>query len=230
MKTLGLIGGTTWVSTLEYYRLINQEINKRLGGLNSAKILLYSRNMEESKPPTDPAEWGITLDLLSDIAGRLETAGADCLLLCANTPHLIADMLQQRIHIPLIHIAEATAKEILKRRINKVGLLGTKITMEQPFYKDRLARHGITTLIPEESERDFIHTTIFAELGKEIFKEETKKRYLNIIRKLTTQGADGIIFGCTEIPLLLNQSDCSVPVFDTLEIHAKAAVEFALSD
>jgi aspartate racemase len=230
MKTIGMIGGTSWVSTVEYYRVINREINKRLGGTNSAKILMYSLNQEEFKPPLDPNEWGKVAGFLTGIANRLENAGADCLLLCANTPHMAADMVQQNIHIPLIHIAEVTAKEIQKQKINKVGLLGTKITMEQSFYKDRLAKFGITTLIPDENDRDFIHTTIFAELGKEIFKPETKKRYLSIIDSLTDQGAGGIIFGCTEIPLLLKQSDCSVPVFDTTTIHAMAAVEFALSE
>ncbi len=230
MKTIGMIGGTTWVSTVEYYRVINREINKRLGGASSAKILMYSLNQEEFKPPLDPNEWGKVAGFLTGIAKRLENAGADCLLLCANTPHMAADMVQQNIHIPLIHIAEVTAQEIQKQKINKVGLLGTKITMEQPFYKDRLAKFGITTLIPDENDRDFIHTTIFAELGKEIFKPETKKRYLDIIDRLTGQGAGGIIFGCTEIPLLLKQSDCSVPVFDTTTIHAMAAVEFALGE
>lgn len=230
MKTLGLIGGTSWVSTVEYYRIINQQVNHRLGGLNSAKILLYSLNMEEFKPPTDPNEWGRVADFLIAIAKRLENAGAECLILCANTPHMAADTVQQNIGIPLIHIAEATAKEIQKKKIDRIGLLGTKVTMEQPFYRDRLAKFGIATSTPGESERDFIHTTIFAELGKEIFRPETKKRYLDIIDRLTDQGAKGIIFGCTEIPLLLKQSDCSVSVFDTTEIHAMAAVEFALSD
>ncbi|MFZ1081219.1 MAG: aspartate/glutamate racemase family protein [Candidatus Kryptoniota bacterium] len=230
MKTIGLIGGTTWVSTVEYYKVINREINKRLGGANSAKILLYSVNQEEFKPPLDPHEWAKVADFFIGIARRLENAGADCLLLCANTPHMAADMVQKNIRIPLIHIAEVTGREVQKQRITKVGLLGTKITMEQPFYRDRLTKFGITTLIPGENDRDFIHTTIFAELGKEIFKPGTKKRYLDIVDRLTDQGANGIIFGCTEIPLLLKQSDCSVPVFDTTTIHSMAAVDFALSE
>lgn len=229
MKTIGMIGGTTWVSTVEYYKIINQEINRRLGKSNSAKIFLYSLNMEEFKPPLDPNEWGNTVDFLTAVAKRLESVGADCLLLCANTLHMAADMVQKNIQIPIIHIAEVTAKEIEKKEISKVGLLGTKITMEQPFYKNKLAKFGIETLIPDESDRNFIHATIFEELGKEIFKNETKKKYLGIIEKLIVQGAKGIIFGCTEIPLLLKQSDCEVPVFDTMTIHAMAAVEFALS-
>ncbi len=230
MKTIGMIGGTTWVSTIEYYRIINREINKRLGKLNSANILLYSRNMEEFKPPPDPSEWGKVADVLTGIAQRLENGGADCLLLCANTPHMAADMIQKNIRIPLIHIVEVTAKEIQKQGIYKVGLLGTKITMELPFYRDKLAKFGIETLIPDDIDRDFVHATIFSELGKEIFKAETKRKYLDIIRKLIAQGAEGIILGCTEIPLLLKQSDCTVPIFDTMTIHAMAAVDFALSE
>ena len=230
MKTIGMIGGTTWVSTTEYYRIINRETNRRLGRANSAKIILYSVNQEEFNPAKNHNESGKVADFLIGIARKLENAGADCLLLCANTPHTAADTVQANIRIPLIHIAEVTAKEIRKQNINRVGLLGTKVTMEQLFYKGRLANYGIDTLIPDEEERDFIHTTIFTELGKEIFKEETKKKYLDIIKKLNRKEAGGIVFACTEIPLLLKQSDCSVPVFDTMTIHAMAAVDFALSN
>jgi aspartate racemase len=230
MKTLGLIGGTGWVSTVEYYRIINQQVNKRLGGLSSAKILLYSVNQQEFKPATQPAELNEFAEFLTEIAKRLETAGADCLLLCANTPHMAADILQQNIGIPLIHIAEATAKAIVKQGLKKVGLLGTKMTMEQAFYKDRLAKFGITSIIPEEAQREYIHRTIMTELEKAILKEETRKKYLEIIDSLVQKGAEGVILGCTEIPLLIKQSDCKIPVFDTTEIHAMAAVEFALSD
>ena len=228
MKTLGLIGGTSWVSTLDYYRIINQQTNERLGGLNSAKIFLYSLNFEEFKPPADPNQWGPIADALSSIAQRLEKAGADCIVICANTPHLVADVIQGNIHIPLIHIAEVTAKEIKKQGIQTVGLLGTKFTMEQNFFKDRLSRQLIKPLIPEADEREFIHYSIFNELGKGIFSPETKAKYISIIDKLIEQGAEGIIFGCTEIPMLIKPEDCSVPVFDTTLIHAKAAVEFAL--
>ena len=230
MKTLGLIGGTGWVSTVEYYRIINQQINERLGGLSSAKMLLYSVNQQEFRPATDEAGLGEFADYLTGIAKRLETAGAECLLLCANTPHMAADLVQKKIRIPLIHIAEVTAKAIVKRNMKKVGLLGTKFTMEQPFYKDRLAKFGIATLVPEESEREYIHRTIMTELEKAILKDETRKRYLEIIDSLVKRGAEGVILGCTEIPLLIKQSDCAIPVFDTTELHAMAAVEFALSD
>ncbi|MEP6513580.1 MAG: aspartate/glutamate racemase family protein [Parafilimonas sp.] len=230
MKTLGLIGGTTWLSTVEYYKLINQQINERLGGLHSAKMFLYSLNFEEFKPSADPEKWQQITKTLSDIAKRLEAAGAECIVMCANTPHLVADTVQQSIHIPLIHIAEVTAKEVRKQLIKKVGLLGTKFTMEHNFFKDRLTQQQIETVIPDIDDREFIHDSILNELGKEIFSEDTKKKYLVIIDKLIKQGAQGIIFGCTEIPMLIKQSDCNVPVFDTTAIHASAAVDFALDN
>jgi aspartate racemase len=230
MKTLGLIGGTTWLSTVEYYRMINQQVNERLGGLHSARLILYSVNFEEFQPPTDPKAWGPITENLTSIAQRLERAGADCLVLCANTPHIAADTIQGKIRIPLIHIAEATAREIAGRKLKTVGLLGTRITMEQAFYRDKLSKAGIACIIPGDNERNFIHATIFDELGKEIFKPETKKHYLDIIDDLTRKGAEGIIFGCTEIPLLIKQKDCIIPVFDTTIIHATAAVDFALAD
>lgn len=230
MKTLGLIGGTGWVSTVEYYRIINQQINKRLGGLNSAKMLLYSVNQQEFRPATDQAGLDAFANYLTGIAKRLETAGAECLVLCANTPHMAADLVQKNIGIPLIHIAEVTAKAILKQNMKKVGLLGTKMTMEQTFYRDRLGKFGISTLVPEEAQREYIHRTIMTELELAVLKDETRKKYLEIIDTLVRKGAEGIILGCTEIPLLIKQSDCSVPVFDTTTLHAMAAVEFALSD
>ena len=228
MRTIGLIGGTSWVSTVEYYRVINQQVNRKLGGLNSAKILLCSINQEEHKPPSDPEGWERTLAFLTDVSNRLVAAGAECILLCANTPHMIADSLQEKISVPLIHIAEATAREIIKRKLKTVALLGAKVTMEQSFYKDRLAKFGIASLVPEKDEREFINRTIFAELDKEIFTPETKKRYIEIIERLKREGAEGVVFGCTEIPLLLKQSDCSIPAFDTTTIHAMAAADFAL--
>ncbi len=230
MKTLGLIGGTSWLSTIDYYRIINQSVNERLGGLNSAKIFLYSLNLEELKPPADPAQWGPAADFLSGITKKLETAGADCIVLCANAPHFVADIIQQHIGIPLIHIAEATAKEIKKHGLKKVALLGTKTTMEQGFFRDKLSQQQIETIIPGNDAREFIHHSIFNELGRGIFSAETKKRYIRIINELSENGAEGIILGCTEIPLLLKQEDSPIPVFDTTLIHAKAAAGFALED
>jgi aspartate racemase len=227
MKTIGLIGGTSWVSTTEYYRLINQTISARLGGMNSAKLLLYSVNHEEFKalPSTN---WDKVAIQLSAIGKTLEEAGADCLLLCANTMHRVAEKLQENIKIPLIHIAVETAKEIKIHHITRVGLLGTRVTMEQAFFKEILSAHGMVTFIPEDNDRDFIESTIFTELSKGIFRKETKEKYIALIHRLIRQGAEGIILGCTEIPLLLKQEDCPVPVFDTTAIHSKAAVEFSL--
>ena len=230
MKTLGLIGGTSWVSTVEYYRIINQLTNERLGGLHSAKILLYSIDFEEFKPPADPGAWGRVADTFTEIAQKLEHAGADCLLLCANTPHMVADIVQKNIRIPLLHIAEMTAKEIARQKIGKVGLLGTKYTMEQAFFKDKLSKYNIQTVIPNDAGRDFIHSSIYTELGKGVFKDQTKKKYLEIISDLKKNGAQGVVFACTEIPLLLQQKDCDIPVFDTTAIHSRSAVDFALSD
>jgi len=229
MKTIGLIGGTTWVSTVDYYRVINQQVNKKLGGLSSAKILLYSVNFAEFNPPIDPSEWDEITQKFSDISKNIEKAGGDCLAFCANTPHIIADKIQNLLKIPIINIAEETAKEISKLNLKKVALLGTRITMEQAFYKDKLINYGITTIIPELEERKFIHSSILDEMAMEIFKEETQQKYLGIINKLISQGAEGIVLGCTEIPLIIKQKDSSVPIFDTTLIHASSIVNFALN-
>lgn len=228
MKTIGLIGGTSWISTVAYYRIINRLTNERLGGLNSAKILLYSINFEEFKPPADPNGWGPVAETLTGIARRLENAGAECLLLCANTPHMAAESIQKNIHIPLLHIAEVTAKDVERQKLTTVGLLGTKFTMELPFFKNKLSQYNIQTIIPNDPDKEFIHTSIYAELGKGIFTVAAKTRYLQIIEDLKVRGAQGIIFGCTEIPMLLNQRDCDIPVFDTTAIHSRSAVDFAL--
>lgn len=229
MKTLGLIGGISWFSTSVYYRTINQLTNERLGGSHSAKLLLYSVDFNEYKTLQETGNWTEVENRLSDIAMRLENAGAECIVICSNTPHLVADKVQKKIKIPLLHIAEETAKEIVKQKINKVALLGTKFTMENTFFKERLSKYGIQVIIPDNSDRDFIHASIINELTKGIFKGETKKKYVNIIEKLQKDGAQGVIFGCTEISLLIKKTDCAITVFDTTEIHSKAAVEFALS-
>jgi aspartate racemase len=228
MQTIGLIGGTSWVSTVEYYRLINQMVNDRLGGLHSAKILLYSVNHEEFKADS-ATDWEDVGQKLSAIAYTLQGAGADCILICANTMHMVADAICNAIRIPLIHIAEETAKSIKRQSLTKIGLLGTRTTMEHPFFKERLFREGIETMIPDEKDREYIQSSIFLELGKAIFSRETKERYIDIINKLIDRGAEGIILGCTEIPLLIKQEDCLVPTFDTMTIHAQAAVEFILT-
>jgi len=228
MKTLGLIGGTTWVSTIDYYRLINQITNEKLGGLNSAKILLYSVNFEEFRPPVDPADWEQLTEKFTAIAQKLAKDGADGIVFCANTPHLIADGVRQKLGIPLIHIAEAAAEEIAARNIKKVILLGTRITMEQNFFKDKLIQKQIEVLVPGLHDREFIHNAIFEEFAKDIFTAETKKEFLRIINELIAQGGEGVILGCTEFPHLIKPEDCTVPLFDTTVLHAKAAVKFAL--
>jgi aspartate racemase len=230
MKTLGLIGGTTWVSTVDYYRLINQQVNKKLGGLSSAKIILYSVNFAEFNPPIDPKEWGEITKRFTDIATNLEKAGADCIVFCANTPHIIADKIQKMINVPIINIAEETAKVVSHHKFNKVGLLGTRITMEQSFYKDKLLKYGTSVIIPDDEERKFIHSSILDEMAKDVFADEAKKKYLKIIDELISKGAEGIVLGCTEIPILIKQDDVSIPLFDTTLIHASAIVDFALSE
>ena len=224
-----MIGGMSWHSTVEYYRLVNELTNRRVGGMHSAKVLLHSIDFEEFQPPGDAEGWKKAAAMFSSLARRLQAAGADCLLLCANTPHMVAGEIQEQIRIPLIHIAEVTAKEIGKKRLTRAALLGTKFTMERSFFTDKLREQGIEPLIPEQEDRDFIHTTIYSELGKGIFSEETKKRYLQTIEKLRVRGAQGVIFGCTEIPLLIRAEECVIPVFDTTRIHVTAAVDFALS-
>ena len=229
MKTIGLIGGLTWLSTLEYYKLLNQMVNERLGGAASAKILMYSVNFEEIKALTVADAWNSIEAIIVEIAKRLEQAGADCLLLGANTMHRIADNIQKQIHIPVIHIAEATAIIVKERQLEKVALLGTKYTMQLDFYKDKLRAQGIETIIPGIGDIDFINHAIFEEMSRNIFHPDTKERFKTIITDLVNAGAEGVILGCTEIPILIRPEDCDVPVFDTTFIHAKAAVDFALS-
>ncbi|WP_343588804.1 aspartate/glutamate racemase family protein [Flavobacterium sp.] len=229
MRKIGLIGGISWVSTSDYYTLINKGINEKLGGLNFSECLIYSFNYADIKKNNDANDWDSTFNMLLKAAEVLKSGGAEAILLCANTMHLIADRLQQAIDIPLIHIAEETAIEIQKKEIKKVGLLGTKFTMELDFFKDKLAEKGIETIIPNsEVDKDFIHYTIFEELGRGIATEETKKRYLEIANELIKNGAEGIILGCTEIPLVIKEGDLNVPIFDTTLIHTQAAINFQL--
>jgi aspartate racemase len=229
MKTLGLIGGISWVSTVDYYKLINEGINSELGGLNFCQCIIYSFNYADIKKNNDANDWDSTLQMVTAASEHLKGAGAKAIVLCANTMHLIAERLEQNTGIPVIHIATATAKAISSQKIKKVGLLGTKFTMELDFFKARLAQQSIETIIPGNDDRDFLHYTIFEELGRGILSEQTKQRYLSIIEQLIAQGAEGIILGCTEIPMLIQPDDVRVPVFDTTRIHVAAAIEFALS-
>ena len=230
MKTIGLIGGITWYSTLEYYRILNEAVNKRLGGAHSAKIILNSVDFAEIKTLTEKQDWDAIAVVMGNAAKVIETAGASCLVMGANTMHNIAEKVQAAINIPLVHIADAVANAIQEKHLTKIALLGTKYTMQMDFYKNRLSAHGIETIIPSLADIEFINNTIYTEFSKGIFLPETKERYLSIIDSLVKQGAEGAIFGCTEIPILIKQSDCSVPVFDTTYIHAMAAVDLALGD
>ncbi len=229
MKILGLIGGTTWLSTIDYYTYINTYINEKLGGFSSAELMIYSVNFDEIFKNNEKDDWDDNLRIFAEAAAKLVEAGADAIVLCANTAHILADGLAKKINVPIIHIVTATADEINKAGLKKVGLLGTSFTMERDFFKAKLAENGIEAIVPDAEDRKFIHSTIFNELGKSIFKPETKQRYISIIDKLISGGAEGIILGCTEIPLIIKQADSNVPVFDTTKIHSKAAVDFALS-
>ncbi|MGZ3752453.1 MAG: aspartate/glutamate racemase family protein [Mucilaginibacter sp.] len=228
MKILGLIGGISWVSTLDYYRAINLGINERLGDLNFAECMIYSFNYQDIKRNNDAEDWDKTLQMLTKATLGMKAAGAEAIVLCANTMHMIAERLEQNAGLPVIHIASATAEAISKAGLSKVGLLGTKFTMERPFFRDKLTERNIDLLIPGDSERDHMHYTIFEELGRNILKPETKQFYIDEINKLVERGAEGIILGCTEIPLLIGQHDVDIPLFDTTLIHSKAAVEFTL--
>jgi len=229
MKTIGLLGGTSWVSTIDYYRYINQFTNEKLGGDNFARCIIYSLNYGDIIEKNKSNDLEGLLTILTDACTKLQAGGAEAIILCANTMHRFADQLQSKIDLPFVHVAIATATEIKKQNLRKVALLGTKYTMELDFFKDKLAEQGIETIIPEAADRDFIHASIFEELGHNIFKPQTKARYKTIINRLAEAGAQGVILGCTEIPLIIKQEDSLLPVFDTALIHSRAAVEFALN-
>lgn len=228
-KLVGLIGGTGWISTIEYYRIINTEINRRLGGLQFARCVLYSLNYGEIAALNQQNDLNGVYHLLQEAARQLINAGAACIVLCANTMHQFADRLQQTFTVPLIHIADATALAIKRQGLNKVGLLGTKPTMEMDFYHARLQAHHLETIVPDEAERDFIQHTIMHELLLGHFLEISRARFVEIMAQLHARGAEGIILGCTEIPLLIRPQDTQLPLFDTLVLHSQAVVDFALS-
>jgi len=231
MKTMGLIGGMSWESTVEYYKIINEIIKEKLGGLHSAKILMYSVDFEEIAELQHKGRWKELTEVMVEIAKRLEGAGTDFLLICTNTMHKMADDVQQEIGIPLLNIIDVTAERIKKLGLRKVGLLGTKFTMEDDFYKGRLTRkHGIEVLIPDDEERQLVHDIIYDELCLGVIKQSSKEKVKRIVENLVSKGAEGIILGCTELPLLIKQEDCDVPVIDTTRIHAEAAVEYAIGD
>ena len=228
MKTIGLVGGTSWISSLDYYRLFNEITNQRLGGNEAAKIVLYSVNYGEIVALTKKGDWDAIAAIMCDAAQKIEKAGADCILLGANTMHNIADRVQAAIQIPLLHIADATAIAIKQKGLKKVALLGTRYTMQFDFYKKKLEEHGIETIIPDDKGIEFVNDAIYNELGKGKFLPSTKQLFIDLINKLAHEGAEGAILGCTEIPMLIKQEDTPVPVFDTTLIHATAAVDFVL--
>ncbi|RIU89463.1 aspartate/glutamate racemase family protein [Oceanobacillus picturae] len=228
MKTIGLIGGMSWESSAEYYRIINEEINKRLGGLHSAKIILNSVDFEEIEHCQKTGQWERAGEILADCASSLERAGADFILICTNTMHKVVKQIESRVEIPVLHIADATALAIQNAKIKKVGLLGTSYTMEQDFYKQRVEDNGIEVLIPEKAAREEVNTIIFNELCHGKIESSSREYYKSVIVDMVEQGAEGIVLGCTEIGLLIKTEDAPVPVFDTTYIHAIKAVEKAL--
>jgi len=229
MKTIGLIGGMSWESSLVYYRLINEGVKARLGGLHSAKCLMYSVDFAEIEPLQHGGHWNEATERMIEVARHVDRSGADFLLLCTNTMHKTADEIARRVQIPLLHIADATAGAVKRQGINKVGLLGTEFTMEDDFYRGRLTeKHGLEVIIPTEQQRRIIHRVIYDELCLGKIERRSKEEYGSIIENLVGRGADGIILGCTEIGLLVDNEDSRVPVFDTTKIHAEAAVEYAL--
>ena len=229
MKTIGLLGGMSWESTIPYYRQINQAVKSRLGGLHSAKIVLYSVDFAEIERLQHQGDWEAAGSVLANAAQALEHAGADFIVLCTNTMHKVAAAIEAAVAIPLLHIADPTAAEIRKVGLSRIGLLGTSFTMEQDFYRGRLAeQHGIEMFVPDQDDRDLVHRVIYEELCLGRVQDASRRAYRDVMRRLVERGAQGIILGCTEISLLVGERDASVPLFDTTAIHAAAAADWAL--
>ena len=229
MKTIGLLGGMSWESTASYYKALNEGIKAKLGGLNSAKICLYSVNFDEIEQLQHQGKWTDTAVILVDAAKSVERAGADFLMICTNTMHKVVPEIEAQIYIPILHIADATAQRLVQDSVTKVGLLGTQFTMEQDFYKGRLSdKFGIEVIVPDKRDRETNHHVIYDELCRGIIKADSKEQYLKVIAHLHEQGAQAVILGCTEIALLVNQNSTCIPLYDTTEIHAQKGVELAL--
>jgi aspartate racemase len=230
MKTIGLIGGMSWESSIEYYRLINEATKSKLGGLHSAKSVMYSVDFAEIEALQHQDRWQEAADLMVSAAQSIERAGADFVVLCTNTMHKLADEIESNVRVPFLHIADVTAEKIQSRGIQKVGLLGTRFTMEQNFYRGRLVdKHGLKVLIPNEDERVVVHQVIYEELCLGVINPESRKQYIEIMSRLVDSGAEGIILGCTEIELLIHPEDTTVELFPTTRIHAEAAVDKAIA-
>jgi aspartate racemase len=229
MKTIGFIAGMSWESSLEYYRIVNEEVKTRLGGFHSAQCLMYSVDFHPIEEMQRQGQWDDAAMILVDAAQKVEKGGADFLVLCTNTMHKLAESIEASLGIPFLHIADVTAAEIKKMGQKKVGLLGTKFTMEQDFYKERLIeKHGLEVIIPTDEERDVIHSILYSELCFGDLKPESKQTFQEIIANLAARGAEGIVLGCTEIPLIVKQEDYEIQLYDTTALHAKAAVDLAL--
>lgn len=218
----------SWVSTIEYYRLINEGVNERLGGNHAARLALFSVDFGDIAEIVATSDWRRLLEMATSACKGLEASGAEAIVLCANTAHIVANDLEPRLDVPLLHLVDATAQAIRSAGLDRVSLLGTRFTMEADFFRERLARHGIATVTPEQADRGWIHSTIFNELGKNIFLPATRQRYLDIIGGLARDGAQGTILGCTEIPLIVKPEDLAMPSFDTTALHARMAVDFAV--
>jgi len=230
MKTIGLLGGMTWESTLTYYRAINEGVKKALGGYHSAKIAMHSVDFDSIEKLQREGDWDGMASILADAAGRVQAAGADFLVICTNTMHKVSPQIEAAIQIPLLHIADATAEALINAGIKTTGLLGTAFTMEQEFYKERLAnKYGLKVLVPNEDDRQIVHKAIYQELCFGKIEPGSKSEYLRIVDALADQGAEAVILGCTEIGMLINQSDTRVRLFDTTAIHAEKAVELAIA-
>jgi len=231
MKTIGMIGGMSWESTVSYYRLVNELVRERLGGLHSARVVLYSVDFAEIERLQDAGKWDEAGGILASAAKAVEAAGADFLVLCTNTMHKVIGAIEAAVTIPILHIADATASEVLRAGVSTVGLLGTRFTMEEDFYRGRLEeQHGIRVLVPEDRDREEVHRIIYDELCRGVIDDASRDRYCQIIGRLVERGAQGIILGCTEISLLVSQADSPVSLFDTTSIHARGAVDFALRE
>ncbi len=229
MKTIGLLGGMTWESTELYYRWINQGIKQRLGELNSAKIVLVSVNFQEINALQHRGDWAEAGRVLIESAQKVERAGADFLLICTNTMHKVAEQVEAVIQIPLLHLADITAQRIIQHEMRTVGLLGTKFTMQQDFYRARLENYGLNVIVPSEADQEKVHRIIYQELALGIVKDQSRNEYLRIVDGMRNEGAEGVIEGCTEIVMLLQQEHTNIPLFDTTAIHAEAAVNHAVS-
>jgi aspartate racemase len=229
MKTIGLIGGMSWESSIEYYRLVNELVRQELGGLHSAECVMYSVDFATIEAMQAEGRWEDAGHRLADVARRLEAGGADLLVLCTNTMHKVADAVEQAVSVPLLHLGDTTARAVTGAGVRRVGLLGTGFTMEQTFYRDRLASHGLDVLVPDAQDRTLVHRVIYDELCLGLVRDESRRAYLDVIERLVDRGAEGVILGCTEIELLIAQEHVAVPVFPTTRLHAEAAVAAALA-